>query len=142
VAPDGSLAPAPPGTVWRRDVDEVLDAGLGRFLQRAELEPEVEGDHFAGFRVVALRPADWWQGVDLEVGDVVTQVNGMPIEQPTQAHAAFESLRDAKQIVVSYVRAGEPRELSYSILDRPLPSPTGPAPATVPAPEAPPAQAP
>jgi hypothetical protein len=126
-ASDPMLAPAPPGSIWRRDVNEVLDAGLGRFLQRVELVAEVDAG-FVGFRIMELRPVDWWQGIDLSVGDVVTQVNGMPIEQPTQAHAAFESLRTATKLTVSYLRAGEARELSYSILDKPLPTPTGAAP--------------
>jgi hypothetical protein len=140
------LAPAPPGALWRRDVNAVLDEGLGRFLQHAELDPEVQAGAFVGFRVLELRPAAWWQGVDLVPGDIVMQVNGMPIEQPTEAHAAFESLRQAAQLRVKYMRKGEARELLYSILDKPPASPTPgstisdpptPAPAAVPAAAAP-----
>jgi S1-C subfamily serine protease len=107
-------------------VTEILDAGLGRFLQRVEVEPELESGSFVGFRIVELRPLDWWQGVDLAVGDVVTQVNGMPVEQPTEAHAAFESLRSASHVKVSYTRAGEARELAYSIVDRTAAAPAAP----------------
>lgn len=113
------FAPAPPGALWRRDVDEVVDAGLGKFLQRAELRPQLHEGTFVGFRVLELRPPAWWQGVDLVPGDVITQVNGMPIEQPTDAHAAFESLRKSDKLVVSYLRDGTPRELSYSIIVKP-----------------------
>ncbi len=127
VVAEEDVTPAPPGTVWRRDVNAVLDAGLGRFLQRVELEPEVEQGAFVGFRIVELRPPSWWQGVDLSPGDIVTQVNGMPIEQPTEAHAAFESLRTADKLTVRYLRAAQPRELVYSILDKPPQAPTGPA---------------
>lgn len=147
---DEDLAPAPPGALWRRDVNAVLDEGLGRFLQHAELDPEVQAGAFVGFRVLELRPAAWWQGVDLVPGDIVMQVNGMPIEQPTEAHAAFESLRQAPQLRVSYMRKGEARELVYSILDKPPTPPTPgstisdppaePPPAVVPA--QPPAAAP
>ncbi len=120
VAPSADdYAPAPPGALWRRDVDEVVDAGLGKFLQRAELRAQLHEGTFVGFRVLELRPPAWWQGVDLLPGDVVTQVNGMPIEQPTEAHAAFESLRKADKLVVSYLRDGAPRELSYSIIQKP-----------------------
>lgn len=115
-------APAPPGALWRRDVNEVLDAGLGKFLQRADLRPQVHEGTFVGFRVLELRPPAWWQGVDLVPGDVITRVNGMPIEQPTDAHAAFESLRTSDKLVVSYLRDSEPRELSYSIIEKPAAS--------------------
>jgi hypothetical protein len=114
------FAPAPPGSLWRKDVDEVLDAGLGKFLQRAELRPQLHEGAFVGFRVLELRPPAWWQGVDLLPGDVLTQVNGMPIEQPTDAHAAFESLRKSDKLVVSYLREGQPRNLTYTIIDKPV----------------------
>jgi S1-C subfamily serine protease len=117
-SPD-DFAPAPPGALWRRDVNEVLDAGLGKFLQRVELRPQLQEGTFVGFRVLELRPPAWWQGVDLVPGDVVTRVNGMPIEQPTDAHAAFESLRQSDKLVVSYLREGEARELSYGIIEKP-----------------------
>lgn len=122
VAAPSDLVPPPPGSVWRRDVDAVLDAGLGRFLQRAELEAELEEGTFVGFRVTALLAAEFWQGVDLAVGDVVMQVNGMPIEQPEQAHAAFESLRDAERLTVSVRRGAERRELTYAIVDASSPA--------------------
>ena len=112
------FAPAPPGSLWRKDVDEVLDAGRGKFLQRAELRPQLHEGAFVGFRVLELRPPAWWQGVDLFPGDVVTRVNGMPIEQPTEAHAAFESLRNAGKLTVTYLRDDKERELSYSIVKR------------------------
>lgn len=115
------FAPAPPGALWRSDVDAVLDAGLGKFLQRAELRPYVHEGTFVGFRVLELRPPAWWQGVDLVPGDVITRVNDMPIEKPTEAHAAFESLRRSDQLVVSYLRDGQPRELSYRIIQKPAP---------------------
>lgn len=119
------LTPAPPGALWRRDVDAALDAGLGRFLQHADLEPEMQAGAFVGFKIVELRPPAWWQGIDLVPGDIVTQVNGMPIEQPTEAHAAFESLRKSDKLVVKYLRKAEPRELTFTILAKPLSAPTG-----------------
>lgn len=134
-------APAPPGALWRKDVDQVLDAGLGLFLQRADLKPQLHEGTFVGFRVVELRPPAWWQGVDLLVGDVVTKVNGMPIEQPTDAHAAFESLRKSDKLVVSYLRADQPRELTYTIIDKPG-TPKAPAAAAAPAATQPAADAP
>ena len=72
------FAPAPPGALWRKDVDEVLDAGLGKFLQRAELRPQLPEGTFVGFRVLELRPPAWWQGVDLLPGDVINPRTPMP----------------------------------------------------------------
>jgi type II secretory pathway component PulC len=123
---------APPGSLWREDVNFTVEEGLGYFLQRVAVEPEIVGGKFQGFRIVDLRPAEYWQGVDLRPGDVVTQVNGMPIERDIDAYEAFQSLRAATLLRVSLVRGGMKRELVYAIVARdkgskPASPATGPA---------------
>jgi hypothetical protein len=111
--------PRKAATLFRDEVARVIDGGLGRFLQHVEVDASLEHGHFRGFRILRLTPPDYWQGVDLAPGDVVTQVNGMSIERPPEAHRAFVALKTADRLVVSYLRAGEPRELVYHIADRP-----------------------
>jgi type II secretory pathway component PulC len=110
-APDHSLA--------RSAVHAVVAQGLGAFLQHVELDdtPALVGGKFRGFRIVALRDGSFWTGVDLKAGDVVTGVNGFPIERPEQAQKAFESLEVSSELRVSYERDGEPRELVYAIVN-------------------------
>ncbi|HEY3233220.1 MAG TPA: hypothetical protein VGJ84_00800 [Polyangiaceae bacterium] len=105
--------------MWRDDVLGIVNAGVGRFLQRVEVEPNFRAGAFEGFRILRLKPEPWWQGVDLKPGDVVTRVNGIVIEKPTDAYAALESLRTADRLSVAYLRAGAPRELSYRIIGGP-----------------------
>ncbi|MBV9948909.1 MAG: hypothetical protein JOZ69_18820 [Myxococcales bacterium] len=95
--------------------------GLGAFLQHVELDdkPVRVAGRFHGFRITALRGPTYWSGVDLKPGDVVTRINGFPIERPEQAQTAFESLAVASELRVSYERDGEPRELVYPIVDDP-----------------------
>lgn len=112
--------PAPPaGSLWRDEVHATVDAGLGWFLQRVDVEPSLEGGRFRGFRVVQLKPPDFWQGVDLRAGDVVLSVNGMPIERETQAYEAFQSLKKANELRVKYLRGGRERDLVYRIVEPP-----------------------
>lgn len=114
-----AASPLPPHTLPRSAVHEVVSQGLGAFLQRIALDdqPVRVGGRFRGFRVVELRGSDFWSGVDLKPGDVVTGVNGLPIERPEQAQTAFESLEVASELRVGYERDGQPRELTYAILD-------------------------
>jgi type II secretory pathway component PulC len=58
-----------------------------------------------------------WSGVDLRPGDVVTSVNGFPIEHPEQAQTVFDSLDVASELRVAYERDGQPRELAYAIVE-------------------------
>ncbi len=114
---------AGPGKLFRKDVDEVVEGGLGLFLGKVEVEPSVERGVFRGFRIVELRPSEYWQGVDLRPGDVVTQVNGMPIERETQAWNAFQALKQAPRLEVKYLRGGIERELRYEIVGAPSAAP-------------------
>lgn len=111
----------PAGVLWRHEVDAALEAGLGTFLRRVAVEPDfdVKGN-FHGFRVVALGPSDYWRGVDLMPGDVVTRVNDMPIERETEAFDAFESLREADILSVTLMRDERVHTLEYKI--QPAPS--------------------
>jgi hypothetical protein len=119
----------PPGSLWRDEVDAVVDGGLGRFLGFVKVEPRLDGDTFVGWQIVELTPADTWAGVDLLPGDVVTRINGGPIEREAQAYAVFTSLKQSNQLTVTYLRGEQPRELAWRIVPRPGFRPTTPAPA-------------
>ncbi|NOU27739.1 MAG: hypothetical protein HOO96_07545 [Polyangiaceae bacterium] len=106
-----------PGTVRRSALQETIAGGLGGFLQHVEFsdEPVMRQGQFVGFRVARLYPEDYWTGVDLRAGDVVSKVNGMPIERPEQALVAFRSLAGAKEILVDVERDGQKRQLRVPI---------------------------
>jgi type II secretion system protein C len=126
-APAASAAPpvaapasaAPQRVVSRSAVRAVVSEGLGMFLRHVDLDdqPVFVGGKFHGFRIAGLRDPQFWSGVDLKPGDVVTSVNGFPIERPEQAETAFESLDVASELRVAVEREGQPRELIYSIVD-------------------------
>ncbi|MGO8994856.1 MAG: hypothetical protein ACLQVI_16195 [Polyangiaceae bacterium] len=103
----------------RSAVRGVVKGGLGLFLQRVVLDdqPVVKDGRFHGFRIAALRDTGFWNGVDLRPGDVITRVNGMPIEHPEEALEAFHSLEVASELRVAYERDGAGRELAYTIVE-------------------------
>jgi type II secretory pathway component PulC len=119
-----SERPTPPASIVpsghslrRADVEGVIAQGPGAFLQRIEVDPVFANTGaFRGFRIAALHDEPFWKGVDLKPGDVVTSVNGFPIERPEQAQVAFDSLHVSSELRVAYERDGSPRELVYSIL--------------------------
>jgi S1-C subfamily serine protease len=115
-------APPPPlsdHALPRSAVHAAILDGLGVFLQRVDIDdqPVMTGGKFHGFRIAGLRDPGFWSGVDLKPGDVVTAVNGMPIERPEQAQTALESLDAAKELRVAFEREGQPHELVYAIVD-------------------------
>lgn len=122
VVPNVAATTTPPAdrAVARSAVHAVLSEGLGMFLRRVDVDdqPVFVGGKFHGFRIAGLRDPQFWSGVDLKPGDVVTSVNGFPIEHPEQALTAFESLDVASELRVTVERGGQPRELVYAIVDR------------------------
>jgi S1-C subfamily serine protease len=134
-SPGGSVSATPrPGTaiaitsLQRADVERVVDAGLGRFLSHVGLEPRLSAGKFTGWSVVALEPPELWQGIDLQPGDIVTRVNGLPIERETEAFEAFQAVRQAPLLEVSYLRQNQPRTLRFTIVGAPSPTlPKAPA---------------
>jgi S1-C subfamily serine protease len=130
--------PSAPMTLSRADVERVVDAGLGRFLGNVTIEPSLSGGKFTGWSIVTLEPPELWRGVDLRPGDVVTKVNGMAIEREMEAFDAFQAVRQAPALEVSFLRANQPRRLRFDIIGAPSPA----LPKAPPAPKAPAARNP
>ena len=100
-------------------IHEAILRGLPELFQRIEFDdqPVRVAGKFHGFRVTALHDPSFWAGVDLAPGDVITAVNGLPIERPEMAQTAFESLDVASELHVSCERDGQPHDLVYTIVD-------------------------
>jgi len=111
-------AQLPADAIRRSAVRSVLAAGPGAFLQKVTLDdnPVFTAGKFHGFRIAALQ-ADSFRDIDLKPGDVVTRIEGMPIEHPEEAVEAFYTLQVASELRVDYERDGVPRTLRYRIVD-------------------------
>jgi len=121
-----ATGPLPADAIRRSAIRSVLAAGPGAFLQKVSLDdqPVLAAGKFHGFRIASLQ-ADSFGGVDLKPGDVVTRIDGMPIEHPEEAIEAFMALQVASELRVDYERGGVARTLRYRIVedDGPAPSP-------------------
>jgi S1-C subfamily serine protease len=124
--------PIAAGTLERGDVERVVDAGLGSFLSHVAIEPSLSAGKFQGWSIVELVPAEAWRDIDLRPGDVVTRVNGMAIEREVQAFDAFQAVRHAPSLEISYLRQRQPRTLRFTIVGAPSPSLPKAAPAANP----------
>lgn len=107
------------GVLKRSAVLHVVDAGIGRWLAGGvEVERKIAKSRFQGWEIRSLYPGDpCYVAVDLRPLDVVIQVNGKPIEKPEQAFDVLGSLRTASELVVDFLRDGQPRKLTLQIVD-------------------------
>ncbi len=114
-----TTVPLPDHTIGRREIDAVLAQSPGYFLQHVETKAQFRGGHFHGWRLIAFFPGDnRFSGVDLQAGDVVTSVNGKPIEQPDQFMAVWTALRSSSELTVDVERDGTPRTLRWQISEK------------------------
>lgn len=98
-----------PGAVSRDTVADMVTAGLGHLLRKVTVEPERSRGRFLGWKLTKLdvSPA-CARAMDLQIGDVITRVNGSRIERPEEAHAAMGKLRTADAIRIELIRSGRP----------------------------------
>ena len=109
----------PPGAIPRAELARVLDESPGFFLQHVQTEPRFTHGRFHGWRLVSFFPGDArFAGIALQAGDVITRVNGKPIEQPDQFMTVWTELRTSKELVVDVERAGAARTLRWTIADK------------------------
>jgi type II secretory pathway component PulC len=115
-APTAAAATEKTTSLRRSQVKRTIARGLGYFLQEVAVEdyPVMTGGKFHGFKIKAIT-GEW--GVDLRPGDVVTRVNGLPIEHPEDADAALRSLEKAKALRVDFDRDGKPQALELPIVE-------------------------
>jgi S1-C subfamily serine protease len=110
---------AKPGVLKRSAVVRVADAGIGQWLAGgAEVQRKIAKMKFQGWEIRRLYPGDpCYQMVDLRPMDVVTALNGKSVERPEQAFEVLTALRTAPELVVEYLREGQPKKLTFPIVN-------------------------
>jgi type II secretory pathway component PulC len=97
----------------------ILDAGPGAFLGQVDVEPELRGAHFTGWRVTAFPRAagdERLAGAGIRAGDVIVGVNDRGIERPEQLAALWQLLRKTDEIAVTLRRNGSTVVLRWTVL--------------------------
>ncbi|WP_432822205.1 type II secretion system protein GspC [Trichloromonas sp.] len=97
-----------------RVVDEAR-ANLGEVLKSARMEPRLVNGATDGFAIVMVRPGSLLARMGLQKGDVVLQVNGMPLNSPEKALQVFQQLREARSLSISLERQGQPTLFEYEV---------------------------
>jgi type II secretory pathway component PulC len=106
------------GSIPRAALKAELGKGIGRFFQQVRPEPVVSRGRFVGWRIATLfanRTDVKVSGV--QIGDIVLRVNGESVERPEDFKAVWDSLNDAKQLVIDIERGGETSSVRYTITD-------------------------
>jgi general secretion pathway protein C len=104
----------------RRTLAKVRQAFIDRPEQAATLlrvEPARDGDRFLGFRLLSEQNAQLLTQVGLAPGDVVTQVNGVQIDNPVRGLEVLKDLSTAQDISLEVLRNNSPIALRFRVGD-------------------------
>jgi len=86
-----------------------------RLLSQARVVPEIRGGKNIGFRLGEIVSGSLYDRIGLKNGDIVQTVNGVRIQNPSQAMAMYQQLKDASSVAVELLRNGQQQTLNYNI---------------------------
>jgi general secretion pathway protein C len=100
--------------VHRSSVDRNLQ-NMGQLFTQMRAIPNVQDGKTDGFRLSEVVPGSLFSQMGLRNGDIVTSVGGQELNDPTQAIALLNGLRNASSLSITVMRHGRPVELNYQI---------------------------
>ena len=99
-------AQPPPGSGTLR---ETISANAGRLTDIVTIAPHVQEGQVVGFRVRPGRDRAAFERLGLLPNDVVTDINGIVLDDASQGLQVFQSLGEATQANVTVLRDGVPQ---------------------------------
>lgn len=101
-------------TVPEDEVTQAL-ANLPVLLSQARAVPYFRNGQSIGMRLYAIKAGSLYEKLGLKNSDIIKQINGSPVTDPTKALKLFEDLKSQRQIGVQVEREGQDVQLQYQI---------------------------
>lgn len=98
----------------REEVDAALD-NMSQLFTQVRAVPHFQGGQSTGFRLFAIRQGSLFDKIGLRNGDIIQQVNGNDISDPSKALGLFNELRNESNITARIIRNKEEKTLSYTL---------------------------
>jgi general secretion pathway protein C len=88
---------------------------LDQLMDQARIRPHIEDGKPSGISITGIKPNTIFRKMRLRNGDIITGVNGEPIESVEDAMKIFSDLRSTPEVQVEIKRRGRKRVLNYKI---------------------------
>ncbi len=88
-------------------VQEVVQNNAASFTDVVRPQPFMPNGQLRGYRVYPGRNRQQFAALGLRPGDLVTEINGMALNNPAEGMQIFRSLGDATQVTVTLERNGQ-----------------------------------
>jgi general secretion pathway protein C len=101
-------------TLKSDQIESALE-NLDQLMKQARIRPHIEEGRPAGISITGIKPNTIFRKMRLRNGDIITGVNGDPIETVEDAMKIFSDLTSASEVQVEIKRRGRKRVLNYKI---------------------------
>jgi general secretion pathway protein C len=93
-------------------VQQVVQQNAASFTDVVRPQPYMPNGQLKGYRIYPGRNRQQFAALGLRPGDLVTAINGMSLNNPTQGMQLFRSLGDATQVSLTVERNGEEQTMT------------------------------
>ena len=95
-------------------VREIISANASRITDIVRVAPHIEQGQMIGFRISPGKDQEQFASLGLLPGDVVTDINGIPMTDPSRGLQVFEALGEGAIANVTIIREGEAQVLAIN----------------------------
>jgi general secretion pathway protein C len=88
---------------------------MAQLFTQIRAVPNMIGGHADGYVLSEIQPGSIFQQIGLHDGDILVNVNGQDVRDPTQAMQLFTMLRNAPSLTLQVMREGAPVQIHYTI---------------------------
>jgi len=105
------MAPPVAAPAANESLRTVIGQNAGKLQDIIRPAPQIEQGKVVGFRIQPGKDRATFDSLGLIPGDVVTQINGIVLDDPSKGLQAFEALGEATQANVTVLRDGAPQAI-------------------------------
>ena len=94
---------------------KLLSSDFTKVLQDAKATPNMVDGELRGFRVDRIRQDSIYQKLGMQNGDIVQEINGIPLNDTAQAIRTLQGMREEKEFEVRISRGGSNMRLNLNV---------------------------
>lgn len=100
---------------WQQTMDKIGGGSIDTLAKRVQLTPVLDNGRIAGVRVSTAGDAALMARLGLRPSDIVTAVNGIPVDSVARGQQILDSLGSATDVRVTVTRDGAPSEITMKL---------------------------
>ncbi len=112
--PSGSAPPPSPGAMLGTRLSEIASANPGAITEILRPQPVFANGQQRGYRVYPGRDRQQFSRLGLMPGDLVTEINGTPLDDPARGVDILQLMNSASELTVTVERNGQPTQISIN----------------------------